>query len=90
MPKVYTKIMKSTIHPKTYQITVTCNSCSTSFATSSSNDGSINIDVCSNCHPFFTGTQKIVDVANKARDFENRQKAAKELQEKIAVQKATG
>lgn len=80
--------MKSAIHPKYNQITVTCNSCGTSFSTHSTSDSNINIDVCSNCHPFFTGTQKIVDVANKARDFENRQKAAKELQQKIAAQKA--
>src|SRR5438270_402456 len=85
MPRVYTNIMKTSIHPNYNQITVTCNSCNTSFTTHSTNGTSMTVDVCSNCHPFFTGTQKIVDVANKARDFANRQAAAKKLQDQIAT-----
>ena len=80
--------MKSATHPQYNQITVTCNSCSKSYSTGSTSSEDIKVDVCYNCHPFFTGTQKIVDVANKARDYQNRQEAAKKLQEKIAIIKA--
>ena len=80
--------MKSATHPKYNQIVITCNSCSTSFNSGSTLSDDFHVDMCSNCHPFFTGTQKIVDVANKARDFQNRQEAAKQLQEKIATIKA--
>jgi large subunit ribosomal protein L31 len=77
--------MKTSIHPSYNQVTVTCNSCSNSFQTGSTNSQDIFVDSCNNCHPFFTGTQKIVDVANKAKDFEKRQETAKKLQEKIAI-----
>ena len=89
MLEVYTNNMKTSSHPQYQQITITCNSCNTSFKTNSTLSEDFHLDVCNNCHPFFTGTQKIVDVANKARDFANRQEAAKKLQAKMASTKAS-
>ena len=69
-------------------MTIICNGCKNQFTVGSTNTDSFMVDVCYKCHPFFTGTQKIVDIANKAKDFEKRQQAAKVLQQKIAAQKA--
>jgi len=80
--------MKRSIHPIYTQITVTCNSCSAKYQVGSTLSTDMRVDVCDKCHPFFTGTQKIVDVANKARDFQKRSDTAKKLQEKIAQIKA--
>ncbi len=66
--------MKATIHPDYHEITVTC-SCGNSFKTRSSMaKNALNIEVCSECHPFYTGTQKIVDTAGRIDKF--RQKYA--------------
>ena len=80
--------MKTSIHPNYAQITVSCNSCNTTFSVGSTIDETFAVDVCSNCHPFYTGTQKIVDSLNKAKDFATRQQAAQDLQKKIATIKA--
>ncbi len=63
--------MKKNIHPKyNTNIKVTC-SCGNTFETGSILDG-INTELCSNCHPYFTGEQKIVDTANLVSKFEQR------------------
>jgi len=59
--------MKKGIHPEMKEITVTC-ACGESFTTRSTRD-SIRVDVCSKCHPFFTGTQKIVDSEGRVEKF---------------------
>ena len=51
--------MKSDIHPRFYQAQVTCASCGTSF-TVGSTQHELRVDICSNCHPFYTGKQTIV------------------------------
>lgn len=66
--------MKANIHPDYHDITVTC-SCGNSFTTRSSMaKTTLNVEVCSECHPFYTGTQKIVDTAGRIDKF--RQKYA--------------
>ena len=64
--------MKSEIHP-TYQVTeVTCG-CGNTFVTrSTSASGEIRTDVCSACHPFYTGKQKIMDIGGRVDKFEKR------------------
>ena len=64
--------MKSEIHPN-YQVTnVTCG-CGNSFVTrSTAPNGVIRTDVCSACHPFYTGKQKIMDVGGRVDKFEKR------------------
>ena len=59
--------MKKGIHPD-YKVTkVTC-ACGNSFETQSTVD-TLNVEICSNCHPFFTGKQKLVDTAGRVEKF---------------------
>jgi large subunit ribosomal protein L31 len=62
--------MKSGIHPEYAEVTVSC-ACGNKFQTRST-VGDIKVDVCSACHPFFTGTQKIVDAEGRVERFKKR------------------
>jgi large subunit ribosomal protein L31 len=66
--------MKEGIHPSYSEIEVTC-SCGNKFTTRSTIGKPLSIEVCSVCHPFYTGKQKIVDTAGRVERF--RQKYAK-------------
>ena len=66
--------MKTDIHPKYQEIQVTC-SCGNTWKTRSTMAKELHVEVCSNCHPFYTGKQKIVDTAGRVEKF--RQKYAK-------------
>ena len=66
--------MKDGIHPKYAEIEVTC-SCGHKFQTFSTGGKALHIEVCSACHPFYTGKQKIVDTAGRVERF--RQKYSK-------------
>ncbi|MDH5377694.1 MAG: 50S ribosomal protein L31 [Gammaproteobacteria bacterium] len=66
--------MKADIHPNYSEITVNC-SCGNTFTTRSTSGKDLNLDVCSQCHPFYTGKQKIVDTAGRVDKF--RQKYGK-------------
>jgi large subunit ribosomal protein L31 len=64
--------MKRDIHPNYGTTTVTCT-CGNTFETrSTSSNGQIHADVCSNCHPFYTGKQKILDTGGRVARFERR------------------
>ena len=64
--------MKSDIHPQYGVTTVTCT-CGNTFTTrSTARAGEIHADVCSNCHPFYTGKQKILDTGGRVARFERR------------------
>ncbi len=64
--------MKTDIHPNYNEITVTC-SCGNSFKTKSVfGKPVLNVEVCSECHPFYTGTQKIVDTAGRIDKFRQK------------------
>jgi len=64
--------MKADIHPSYAPTTVTC-SCGVQFETRSTKaGGAIHADVCSQCHPFYTGKQKILDVGGRVERFERR------------------
>ena len=63
--------MKPDIHPSYKQITVTC-SCGNTFETRSTIGKPIHIDVCSKCHPFYTGKQKIVDTGGRVDKFRRK------------------
>jgi large subunit ribosomal protein L31 len=64
--------MKADIHPAYVETSVTCN-CGNAFATrSTKGDGKIHVEVCSACHPFYTGKQKILDSGGRVARFENR------------------
>jgi len=63
--------MKQGIHPKYEAITVTC-SCGYKFETRSTRCSDLHIDVCSECHPFYTGKQKNVDTGGRVDKFKQR------------------
>lgn len=65
-------MMKPEIHPDYHDVNVTC-SCGNTFATRSTYDGSeMHIEVCANCHPFYTGKQKLLDTAGQVDKFRRR------------------
>lgn len=72
--------MKKDIHPKYNQsLEITC-SCGNSFTTGSTLDqDSMTVEICSKCHPFYTGEQKIVDTDNLVKKYEERIEKAKGL-----------
>ena len=63
--------MKAAIHPEYKEITVTC-SCGNTFKTRSTLGQDLQVEVCSNCHPFYTGKQKIVDTAGRVDKFRKK------------------
>jgi large subunit ribosomal protein L31 len=64
--------MKPGIHPEYVATTVTC-ACGNSFVTrSTATGGRINSDTCSQCHPFYTGKQRILDTGGRVAKFEAR------------------
>src|ERR1700730_11316049 len=66
--------MKAAIHPAYNEVRVMC-ACGNSFMTRSTHKGDIHVEICSNCHPFFTGKQKLLDTAGRVERF--RRKYAK-------------
>ncbi|MEQ1534119.1 MAG: 50S ribosomal protein L31 [Sideroxydans sp.] len=66
--------MKASIHPAYNDVAVTC-SCGNKFTTRSTlGKPTLHVEVCSECHPFYTGTQKIVDTAGRIEKFNNKYK----------------
>ena len=65
---------KEGIHPKYETIHVKC-ACGNTFDTRSTHKGDLVVEICSACHPFFTGKQKLVDTAGRVERF--RRKVAK-------------
>ena len=65
--------MKAGIHPEYTTTQVHCTSCGTDFETRSTGGDAITVDICSNCHPFYTGKQRIVDTGGRVQRFRNRQ-----------------
>ncbi len=71
--------MKEGIHPTFYaDAVVVCGSCGTTWHTGSTKK-EVHVDICSNCHPFFTGTQRIVDTAGQVERFSKRLAARETL-----------
>ncbi|EKE80891.1 50S ribosomal protein L31 [Idiomarina xiamenensis] len=63
--------MKQGIHPKYEAIQVTC-SCGHSFETRSTRTEDLHVDVCSECHPFYTGKQRVMDTGGRVDKFKKR------------------
>ena len=67
--------MKEGIHPDYKKCTVSC-ACGNTFETRSTVD-SLHVDICANCHPFYTGKQKLIDSAGRVEQFNRRYKINK-------------
>jgi large subunit ribosomal protein L31 len=76
------KIMKKDIHPQTNKITIEC-SCGTKFVVNSTLKWDTRVEICSSCHPFYTGEQKILKTGAVDK-FYARMKKAEELKKKAA------
>lgn len=63
--------MKADIHPQYYTIKVVC-ACGNAFETGSTLDRELHVEICSACHPFYTGKQKMVDTAGRVGKFEQK------------------
>jgi large subunit ribosomal protein L31 len=63
--------MKPEIHPQYNEISVAC-ACGNTFKTRSTMKDDLQIEICSECHPFFTGKQKLVDTAGRVDRFNKR------------------
>ena len=70
--------MKQEIHPKYDEVTVSC-ACGNTFKTRSTLGEDLHIEICSDCHPFFTGKQKLVDTAGRVERFQRKYKRTSEL-----------
>jgi len=64
--------VKPKIHPKYNKVSVTC-ACGASFETRSTSK-ELKLDICSECHPFFTGKQKLVDTAGRVERYRRKYK----------------
>ena len=72
--------MKDKIHPKYFETTITC-ACGNVIHTRSTVKN-IHVEICSNCHPFFTGKQKLIDTAGRVERFRRKYKSLEEKKEK--------
>ena len=63
--------MKEGIHPKYETTTVNCH-CGSTFETKSTKEGDITTEICSQCHPFYTGKQKLIDTAGRIERFRKK------------------
>lgn len=78
--------MKAAIHPSYNEVNVHC-ACGNTFTTRSTHKGSISVEICAACHPFFTGKQKLMDTAGRVERF--RRKYAKSDAGKAEAAKQT-
>jgi large subunit ribosomal protein L31 len=65
--------MKAGIHPAYNEVNVIC-ACGHTFRTRTTNKSDIRVEICSSCHPFFTGKQKLIDTAGRVDKFERKYK----------------
>jgi large subunit ribosomal protein L31 len=72
--RVFSTMPKEKIHPNYAAVRVMC-ACGNNFETRSTHKGDIHVEICSVCHPFFTGKQRLVDTAGRVERF--RRKYAK-------------
>jgi large subunit ribosomal protein L31 len=79
--------MKQGIHPE-YQIATVHCSCGNTFQTRST-AGDLRVEICSNCHPFYTGKQKLVDTGGRVERFQRRYAQQQEQQRAAASARRT-
>ncbi len=72
--------MKEKIHPKYFETTITCACGNVIHTRSTAKD--IHVEICSHCHPFFTGKQKLLDTAGRVERFRRKYQREEKKQEK--------
>ncbi|OGK38026.1 50S ribosomal protein L31 [Candidatus Roizmanbacteria bacterium RIFCSPHIGHO2_12_FULL_41_11] len=78
--------MKAKIHPAYFQATVTC-SCGNTFTAGSTTEH-LTVEVCSKCHPFYTGEQRFIDTKGKVERFNKKQEIAQAYKIKFGNKKS--
>ncbi len=68
--------MQTAIHPAYADMVVKCT-CGNTFTTQSTKPGNLNVELCNECHPYFTGKQKLVDAGGRVERFNKRYGARK-------------
>ena len=79
--------MKDKIHPKYYTVEVECD-CGNKFKVGSTRNRKIKVEVCSACHPLYTGKTKLVDTTGRVKRYKEMVEKSKELQKKKKPKKA--
>jgi large subunit ribosomal protein L31 len=77
--------MKAGIHPAYEEVNVVC-ACGHTFKTRSAHKGDIRVEICSSCHPFFTGRQKLIDTEGRVDRFQKKYQRVKEAAEAKAAE----
>ena len=72
--------MKAAIHPAYNEINVHC-ACGSTFTTRSTHKGDIHVEICSSCHPFFTGKQKLIDTEGRVDRFQKKYQKVRDAAE---------
>ncbi len=78
--------MKQGIHPQWYEEATVMCACGNTFTVSAAKQ-TIRIDICSKCHPFFTGEMKFVDTMGRVEKFQLKQKTAEAVKETLLAKK---
>ncbi len=79
--------MKNSIHPQFYTAAKVICACGNTFTTGSTKQ-TIRVQICSKCHPFFTGEMKFVDTQGQVQKFQTKQKVAAKMADRVALKKA--
>lgn len=82
--------MKNGIHPNYNPVEVICGTCGTVYHTRSTRKGPMRVELCANCHPFYTGEQRIVDTAGQVDRFMKRMQLRQEPKAKKEQPAAIG
>ena len=80
--------MKAGIHPAYNEVNVIC-ACGNTFKTRSTNKGDLRVEICSSCHPFFTGRQKLIDTEGRVDRFQKKLQRSADINKQIATRKET-
>jgi len=72
--------MKAAIHPAYNEVNVHC-ACGSTFTTRSTHKGDIHVEICSSCHPFFTGKQKLIDTEGRVDRFQKKYQKVRDAAE---------
>ena len=75
--------MKAGIHPAYNECSVVC-ACGNTFKTRSTHKGDIRVEICSSCHPFFTGRQKLIDTEGRVDRFQKKLLKSAAVKQKIS------
>jgi large subunit ribosomal protein L31 len=76
--------MRPDIHPKYEDVNVRC-ACGETYTTRSTKGGEIRLEICSKCHPFFTGKQKLIDSAGRVERFKKKYGDIPRKKKKVAA-----